>query len=76
MIPSSYPDQRMIMCIMLQRVNWAGRDMRAAAELMGADQGGFDVSRPHELLDGSTPRSEAGGDAEAENDLPLPSSGS
>lgn len=76
MILPLYPDQRMIMRTMLQRVNWAGEFMRAAAELMGADQGGFDVSRPHELLDGSTPRSEAGGDAEAENDLPLPSSGS
>ena len=61
MIPSSYPDQRMIMCTMLQRVNWAGEAMRAAAEFMGGEHGGFDVSRPHELLDGSTPRSEARG---------------
>jgi hypothetical protein len=61
MIASSYPDQCMFMCIMLQRVNWAGRAMRTEGKFMGADHGGFDVARPHELLDGSTPRSEARG---------------
>jgi hypothetical protein len=45
----------------LQRVNWAGEVMRAAAEFMGGEHGGFDGARPHELLEGSTPRSEGGG---------------
>ncbi len=53
MVPSTYPGQRMIMCTMLQRINWAGDVSGPATEHMRINHGGFDVARPHELVDAS-----------------------
>ena len=51
MIPSSYPDQRMMMCTMLQRAKWAGDAIGAAIEPIVVDRGDFGIAMPHELLD-------------------------
>ena len=53
MVPSTYPGQRMIMCTMLQRVDWAGDAPGPATEHMRINHGGFAVTVPHQLLDAS-----------------------
>lgn len=50
MIPSSYPDQRMMMCTVLQRAKWPGDAIGAAMEPMVVDRGDLDGAMPHELL--------------------------
>jgi hypothetical protein len=52
MIPSPYPDQRMMMCTMLQRATWVGDAIGAAMEHIVVDRGDLDGAMPHEPLDG------------------------
>jgi hypothetical protein len=53
MVPSTCPGQRMLMCTMSQRVNWAGDAPGPATEHMRINHVGFDVTVPHQLLDAS-----------------------
>jgi hypothetical protein len=52
MIPSSYPDQPMIMYTMLQTANWARDGLVPATVDMGVNHRGVDASMPHQILDG------------------------